>query len=95
MKSYMSFIIIIIILALIVVGIGKCGPVQKLWDTLNYKSITGEVGNITLIHPGGEKEVYENVKIIYSDADSYAIQFRAEDAEKDTYWQGVAKFELK
>lgn len=80
-------------LAGIILTTSSCGGCERKYDSWNYESITNEKGSLELYSGGKAVKKFDEVKIIYSDADSQAIMF--ESNGKTLYWQGDALIKLK
>ena len=85
----------VILVVLLLVGLlAGCGLFEKAYDRSNYESITNETGDLYLYSGGVLIKTYEDVKILYSNADSFAIFFKTKDGD-ERYWQGEAEFDMK
>lgn len=74
--------------------LSSCGYIEKSCDNSNYESLSNEEGTIELYSGGILIETYNNIDIIYSDSDSFAIWFKTEGGEV-IYWQGEMRVILK
>ena len=90
MKKYIS-ILLIVIFCFSFIG---CGSMEKIYDEENYESLTNENGDIGLYSGGRLINRFDNVKILYSSSDSFALWFITKDGKK-IYWQGEALIHLK
>ncbi len=79
-------------------SITGCGDFQITTEqNLDYRTLSGRAGDVTLYSGGKIIEEYDNAKIIYSSSDSRALWFSVKtfDGEKkEIFWQGDAKVEL-
>ena len=76
-----------------VVSLAGCGLIEKAYDKSNYESLTNERGNILMYSGGKCIGNYKNIKIIYSDSNSFALWFETKEG-KMIYWQGEAVIKL-
>lgn len=69
--------------------LSSCGLAEKFYEDANYESITNEKGDIKLYSGGELIRELKDVKIIYSDSNSFAMWIKLSNGEI-YYWQGEA-----
>ncbi len=78
---------LILVLLLAMFAISGCGGCERLLDGWNYESLSNETANVEVLSGGQVLRKYENVKIIYADADTQTLSIRTKEG-KFFYLQG-------
>ncbi|MBI2044691.1 hypothetical protein HYT23_01395 [Candidatus Pacearchaeota archaeon] len=70
--------------------ISGCGYWESTVDEANYESLSNERIKHMELYSGGKMiKNFDNIKIIYSNSDSYSLWFEDSQGNKH-YWQGEA-----
>ncbi len=95
MKNPVSGLTRVILAGAVVSALSGCGLWERKVDESNYESLSNERIKHMELYSGGELiKSFDNVKIIYSNSDSYSLWF--EDAQGNKhYWQGEAFMDFK
>ena len=90
----MKRLIVLSILVVFALSLTGCGGCARVYDNMNYSSLTGEQGNITFYPANGNPPVvFENAKVTYSNSDATTVWI--ECAGKKFYLQGSLVMEIK
>lgn len=70
-----------------------CGVFESSYDSMNYESLTNEIGDVMVLSGGKIVVTYDNAKIIYSNSDTQAMWVKWKD--NNYYIQGDVIIKLK